>query len=290
MRPELRTRSLIIITIFVFGTTGAVMLVAGAASSNPIVAIEDPDPPMVPSDQLNAAEQFTHVKGFLDAIPDASDLLSSPEGCPLPLAEDVLLRRYKRGERVVGRLIEVLRRGQIVGVFPSWMELIPLDASHFAIHRAWHGSDVALVIVSIQRLDVLTGDLTERIDAVSNGEQLFLFAEGSYFEMQIPRNLEPGDHAVATGDWTREVAEVLLLYPSTREEACNRTHVMRVEPWRGVVNVVAPVGNAFREFDATEAHVRLIREPRTGRPVGDGPKIRPFVLGAELSRVEKWLD
>jgi hypothetical protein len=288
-----KPRSLVIVAIFVAGTTGAVILVAGAASTSPLLVIEDYE--LVENQPLSAADApavqaFTHVKGFLASIPDLKNMLTVGRGRRLPNASEISLRHFRR-DRAIAGTIELLRGDDTVGLFQASVEIIPIDASRFVIHRAWHEPEVVLICVDIPRLSPLSGsNLMEQAEGVRDGDGFFVLEASAYTEVRIPRDLVAGEHEFSFPESTRAIEEVLLLYPSTRDEASNRTQVMRIEPRRGRVTVIAPAGRTLLPFDDAKSPARLLREPRSGRAVGDGIRIPTFVLSEDLSRVEMWLE
>jgi hypothetical protein len=284
-----KVRILVIFALFAAGATAAAVLVL----SSPEVmsfSLEDGEPPEAAVDPSSPNPLFAHVKGYLASIADTKNLLTAARGAPVPNAPGISMRHF-RGDRVVAGTIELRWNEQTVGLFQNWLELVPIDGSRVVLHRAWHGPDIAIIAVSLRHLRPLpTQGLTDRASAIGGGEELFAFDEGAYAEAQIPRDLAPGEHAFCFSEGLREIDELLLLYPSTRDDASNRTHVMRIEPRQGKITVVAPKSGAFRRLDEARAPVRLFRDPRTRRVVGDGMKVRPFVLTEGLTGIDAWLD
>jgi hypothetical protein len=280
---------MLILAMFAAIVATAAILVSG--SDEPLVfavAVDEASP--VEAEPAASAPRFGHVKAFLASVPDTKNLVSAARGAPLTHARSVTLRHF-RSERIVPGAIELRRNDQTVGLFQNWMDLVPVDSSRFVLHRAWHGPEVILVAVSVADLRPLgVPDLVQRAESIGSGEELFALDEATCAEARIPRDLEPGQHAFDFPDCIRAVDEVLVMYPSTRTDAPNRMHVMRVVPRAGRVTVIAPVNRAFWRFDEAHAPIRLLREPRTGRAVGDGLGVGAFVLSESLDAVEAWLD
>jgi hypothetical protein len=281
----------LIVTIFVAGTTGAVVLVAGAGSPGPVLTIEADDGGAADDPAPTAADgAFAHVKAFLATIPDPRNLFTAGPARPLPYASGISVRHFRR-ERPVAGVIEIARGNEAVGLFQACVEIIPIDANRFVLHRAWHEPEVVLICVDVARLRSLPdGGLVEQAEAVRGGGQFFVLDESCFTEVRIPRDLEQGRHDFEFPDDVRAIPEIVLLYPSLREESLNRTQVMRIEPALGRVTIVAPVGKAFLPFDEGRSAARLVRDPKTKRVVGDGVRVPTFVLSASLACVEKWLE
>jgi hypothetical protein len=268
----------------------AAVLVVGSGQPDALVletdsAVEgDPDPPPSPR------SGFEHVRAFLAAIPDPKNLVTAANGAPLTFARSIMLRHF-RGERIVAGTVELRSGDQTLGLFQSWMELVPVDAGRFVLHRAWHGPEIEIVVVSVEALRPLSvPDLAGRAQAIAGGEEPFALDEATCAEARIPRDLEPGDHPMELPACLRDVEELLVMYPSTRAAAPNRAHVMRIRPREGLVTVIEPEERAFRRIDEGHAPVRLFREPRTRRAVGDGLRVGAFVLNEAMTAVEVWLD
>jgi hypothetical protein len=277
-----------ILAMFAAIVASAAVLVSASDEPLAFAPVDDASP--VEAEPPGSAPRFGHVKAFLASVPDTKNLVSAARGAPLTHARGVTLRHF-RSERVVPGTIELRRDEQTVGLFQNWMELVPVDPSRFVLHRAWHGPEVILVVVSVADLRPLgVPDLVQRAEAIGSGEELFALDEATCAETRIPRDLEPGPHAFEFPDCIRAVDEVLVMYPSTRSAAPNRMHVMRIEPGRGRITVIAPVNRAFWRFDEAHAPIRLLREPRTGRAVGEGLGVGTFVLNESLDAVEAWLD
>jgi hypothetical protein len=278
--------------VAMFGAVLAVaaVLVSGSGDAAPLLIPPEPeDSAPVEAAAPDPRREFAHVRGFLASVPDTKNLVTSARGAVLTHAREITLRHF-RGERVVAGAVELRRGDQTVGLFQNWMDLVPIDASTFVLHRAWHGPDVTLVAVSIDELRPLSiPNRTERAAAIGGGEELFALDEATCTEARIPRSLEPGTHEIAFSDCLRVVDEVLIMYPSTRPEHPNRTHVMRVEPRSGRDTVIQPDDRAFWRFDEAHSPIRILRDPRTGRAVGDCLKLGAFVLNEAMTAVEVWL-
>jgi hypothetical protein len=281
-----------IVVTFAVGAIAAVFLVIGTAGTPRSVTFDDDGATIEidESEPLGVGLEYAHVRDYLALIPDPKNLFASGKASPLPRAQGVGIRHFRR-ERAVPGTIEIVRWDEPVGMFQACVELIPIDANRFVLHRAWHEPEVVIICVEIDKLtSIAMQDPIAQAEAIRDGETFHMIDPAACTEVRLPRDLEPGIHRFVFPESVRSIPEILLFFPSTRAGADNRIHVMRIEPAEDRITVVAPVRKAFENFDDSQTAARLVRDPTTRRVIGDGLRIRPFVLSHDMSRVERWLD
>jgi hypothetical protein len=273
---------------------GAIILTVAAFLALLVFAVkfgvagkDDIAPVRISGDHRDRSGQFAHVPALLHAIPDPIEVVNGPETHDLPLSPGIQLREFKRGS-LLSWVVEVLRDGQSVGLFSPEMQLIPIDSRRIALFHTRMNGDAILASVWLDRLKPIAAP-ESRAGAIREGEIAFEFERGAYEWMKIPR-LAPGEHPMQFPPMIAELGELVLFYPTTVPLVKTYAWMMRIDPAHDRVIAIAPRVELLTDLDGYHFPARVFRDPKTGRIVGDGWRLRPFVLSDDLTTIEYWLE
>jgi len=107
----------------------------------------------------------------------------------------------------------------------------------------------------------------------------------------IPVSLPAGRHDADIPDWLSSEKEILILVDSQNSPADTSVRtVWRIVPPEKIIEVLPQYWYQNGNFDfGYEWITRIARDP-VGRLVGDGIRMRPFLLDESGTKLERWLE